>query len=191
MRGAAAGFLALIGAALPALSQQVPQVLTLDQDRMFADSMFGRAITARIEAAAQNLASENRRIEAELEAEERELTDQRPTMEPAAFRALGTAFDAKAERLREEQAAKGRALSRDRDEQRQRFLQAAVPVLADLMGEMGALVILDQAAIVLSFDRIDVTDAAIARLDQVLGDGSTLTEPAPALPSPTAVPASP
>lgn len=177
----------------PVAAQQIAQtaqVLTLDQDRLFAESRFGRAVAARVEAETQALAAENRKIDAALEAEERDLTERRATTEPAAFRALGAAFDAKAEDLREAQRAKGRGLIRSREEERQLFSQAVGPVLAELMTDKGALVILDDSAVVLSFSRIDVTDDAIARLDAVLGDGSNRQMPQ-ALPLPLPEPESP
>ena len=177
----------------PGAAQQIAQtaqVLTLDQDRLFAESRFGRAVAARVEAETQALAAENRKIDAALEAEERDLTERRATTEPAAFRALGAAFDAKAEDLREAQRAKGRGLIRSREEERQLFSQAVGPVLAELMTDKGALVILDDSAVVLSFSRIDVTDDAIARLDAVLGDGSNRQMPQ-ALPLPLPEPESP
>jgi len=187
--------LALVGAP-PSGAQQLPpasQVLTLDQDRLFAESRFGRSVTARIEAETQALAAENRIIDTALEAEERDLTERRATTDPEVFRALGAAFDTKAEDLREAQKAKGRALNRSRDDERQQFSQAVGPVLAALMAEKGAVVILDDSAVVLSFREIDVTDEAIARLDAVLGDGTTprdgVTTPVPqALPVPVPAP---
>jgi hypothetical protein len=48
------------------------------------------------------------------------------------------------------------------------------------MRDMGAVAILDKQAIFLSFERIDITDAAIVRLDAKLGDGSTVRAPDPA-----------
>ena len=92
------------------------------------------------------------------------------------FRALAQAFDAKVEKLRSEQDAKGRVLTETREAERQKILQAAVPVLAELLEKNGGDVILDKNAVILSFDRNDVTDAAIAAIDAALGDG---TVPAP------------
>ncbi|MFN6978121.1 MAG: OmpH family outer membrane protein, partial [Gemmobacter sp.] len=64
-----------------------------------------------------------------------------------------------------------RDLARRREAERQRFFEAALPVLGQLARDAGAVAILTDQAIVLSFDRIDITDAAIARLDAVLGTG--------------------
>lgn len=188
MRRAWLSVAALAGLALPVGAQEAldapkpaglaeapaaPQFLLLSQDRLFAESAFGQAALARVEAALRALQAENRRIEADLEAEEKALTEQRQTTAPNAFRQLAEAFDAKVEGIRNAQDAKARTIAQQRETERQRFYEAAVPVLAEMMAEQGAVAILDKGAVVLSFDRIDMTDAAIRRMDAVLGDGST------------------
>ena len=153
-------------------SLPAPQVLTLDQDRLYADALYGRAMEARSRATSQALAAENRKIEADLSAEEADLTQQRAATAPAAFQVLADAFDARVEKVRADQAAKADALKTRNDADRKVFFQAAVPVLADLMRRMGAYAILNHDAVVLAFDSIDVTNAAIKALDAKLGDGS-------------------
>jgi len=167
-------------------------VVTLDQDRLFAESQFGRAVAARNEAEEQALAAENRKLEAAFEAEERSLTDLRARMAHEEFRKLADEFDRRVEEVRSAQEARFRALLRQREQERQRFNETALPVLARLMSEMGAVVILDRRAIVFTFDKIDITDSAIARLDAELGDGMLdpdSPDPAPAGPDPVPAPA--
>jgi Skp family chaperone for outer membrane proteins len=147
-----------------------PPVLIFDAERLFADSALGRALDAEVEEATRRLSEENRRIEAELLAEERALTERRAELAPEDFRPLAQAFDEKVQRFRAEQDEKERALAELREEGRQRFLQLAVPVLSDILRERGALVLLDRRDVFLSADAIDITDAAIARLDAVPGD---------------------
>ena len=172
----AAAVLAALVAATPFQAQTVgtpaPQIATLDQDRLFTESRFGKALEVKAQAASQALAAENRRIEAQLSAEEQELTQKRASLGAAAFQPLADAFDVKVEKLRADQTAKVSALQADRDKDRQAFFQAAVPILADLMAQAGAYAILNKQAVILSFDTIDLTDRAIAALDARLGDGS-------------------
>lgn len=185
----AASVLGVVGASAQDLGSPVtvvPQtpIVTLDQDRLFAGTRYGQAVQRAWEAEQQALMEENRRIERDLEAEERDLTARRPELQAEEFRRLADAFDAKVEALRKAQEAKSRALSRRRDEGRQTFFSAALPILGDLMREVGAVAIVSKDAIILSFDRIDITDRAIARVDAVLGDGPALqpadqTDPAP------------
>ena len=163
-----AAALALGAGAVAAQSTQVelpPPVLIFDAERLFADSALGRALDSEVEEAARRLSEENRRIEAELLAEERALTDRRAELAPEDFRPLAQAFDEKVQRFRAEQDEKERALSEMREAGRQRFLERAVPVLSDILRERGALVLLDRRDVFLSADAIDITEAAIARLD--------------------------
>ena len=174
--------LLVAAAASPALSQgEAPvmgdlrsQIATIQPDQLFARTAYGQAMQARGAEAANALQEENRRIETALEAEERALTDRRRSMAPEAFRTLAEAFDTKVEGIRTAQEAKSRTLKRQAEEDRQRFFETALPVLADLMGEIGAVALLDKAGIVLSLEAIDITDRAVARIDAVLGDGSSL-----------------
>jgi Skp family chaperone for outer membrane proteins len=166
----------------------VSQVLTLDQDRFFAGSAFGKASLAREAAESDALEAENARIERSLIGEEQDLTARRPTLPAEEFAALARAFDAKVEQIRADQDAKARAVTRRRDEDRQRFLQAAVPVLGSLLSDSGAVVILDKNTIILSLSAIDVTEAAIAKVDAALGDGSAVPAPEPQ-PNPDSAPA--
>ena len=163
--------------------QDVPRapVLVVDRNRLFVESAFGRAAEARFQAESQDLIAENLRLEQALEAEERALTDQRATLEPAAFQKLAADFDAKTEAIRTAQDAKSRALTATRDEDRQRFLQAAVPILGEIMREAGAVAIFDKDMVILSLRGVDITEEAIALIDAQLGDGSSLAAPGAAV----------
>ncbi|SEF48894.1 OmpH family outer membrane protein [Jhaorihella thermophila] len=165
----------------PAPAQQLglpnSAILTLSAERLFSESAFGRRVAKEIEAESAVLAAENRRIEAELSAEEKELTERRGKMAPDAFRTLADAFDAKVQEIRKTQDAKARDLVAKRDAARVQFLRAARPVLEALMRDAGATVILERSSVFLSANSTDVTDAAIERIDAILGDGSTLESP--------------
>lgn len=150
----------------------VSPVLTIDTDRLFRDSDFGKRVVAEVEATGTKLAIENRRIEADLEAEEKRLTTVRTTMEPDAFRALANAFDEKVQQTRSEQAAKSRALNARLDQEREIFERAALPVLEQLMRKSDAAVILDLRAVFVSASAIEITDDAIALLNETLGSGT-------------------
>jgi Skp family chaperone for outer membrane proteins len=185
-RGIAAALAVALALPCAAAAQEPPvaapmAVLTLDKDRLFSGSRFGARTIEAVEVQARALQAENRRIETDLEAEEKSLTDRRAGMSPEEFRTEADAFDAKVKGIRAAQEAKARDLAAQRDAARQVFLQASAPVLAQILQERGAVAILDRSAIILSFDRADVTDLAIARIDAVLVDGAA---PDAALPAP-------
>jgi Skp family chaperone for outer membrane proteins len=149
------------------------QILTIDSDRLYLDSDFGKAVAQEFDAKGKALAAENRSIEADLTQEERDLTEQRASMDPATFRALADEFDAKVQAIRREQDAKNRALNQELEERRVQFLSAAAPVLEDLMRQTGAAVVLERRMVFLSANAVDITQEAISQLNSALGDGST------------------
>ncbi len=174
------------GQAETPLSQGVMQLpfVTLDDARLFGESAWGKALLARLEADQAALAAENRAIEATLASRERDLTERRPGLPAAEFRALADAFNAEVETYRSAQRAKEQAIYQAHESARLRFRDVANQVLAAVMAERGALAILDESAIVLGFREIDITADAVARMDALVGDGSALPEPAPAPPAP-------
>ncbi|HBM62085.1 MAG TPA: outer membrane chaperone Skp [Citreicella sp.] len=160
-------------------------ILTLEVDRLYADSAYGRKVTAALEEQGADLAAENRRIESDLTEEERRLTEQRRSLPPAEFRALADDFDQKVQALRREQDAKARMLGDLSDNRRRQFLAEAEPVLAELMREAGAAVILDKRQVLLAAEVIDITETAISRIDAEIGEGPDLLPETP-LPDPAA-----
>lgn len=170
--------LLIVGSSVSAQQLGLPdsEILTISSDRMFAESAYGKRVSDDIEAKSTALAAENRRIEVELTEEERALTEQRPDMDPEAFRALADAFNTKVEDIRRTQDDKARALVQLQEERQVAFFQAARPILADLMRESGASVVLERSSIFLSATAIDMTDLAISRLDAALGDGGVPVE---------------
>jgi Skp family chaperone for outer membrane proteins len=154
-------------------------VLIIDTERVFTESKFGQRVAADVQRDSEALVAENRRIEAALTEEERSLTLRRPTMAVTDFRAEADAFDARVQGIRQAQDAKQRALQDGIVTGRDQFLQAATPILVQLMQDSGAAVILDRRSVFLGVGAIDITDQAIARINAEIGDGSALPAPVP------------
>ncbi|WP_146588099.1 OmpH family outer membrane protein [Puniceibacterium confluentis] len=149
-------------------------ILTLESDRLYAESAFGRRIQSELEASREVLVAENDRITAQLTEEEQRLTDKRPSMAPADFRALADAFDARVQRFRREQDEKARDLDGRNEEARRVFIQAARPEISAILQETGAALIVERRIVIVSADAVDITDLAIRRIDAVIGDGGTI-----------------
>jgi Skp family chaperone for outer membrane proteins len=192
----AMGLTAFLAFAAPALAQEAAPapvaspILMIDQERLFVESAFGRAVLARETATASVLSTENAKIEAKLVAQELDLTERRATLSAEDFTALAEAFDAEVVRIRAEQDAKLLDLTRGRETDRQEFFRAAIPVLGDLLVERKAVAIIDKSALILALSAIDVTDAAIAKVDAALEAGGPATAPDPAA-APEPAPSSP
>ncbi len=149
----------------------VSPLLTLDQEALFSRSALGRRIIADLDQDRGALQAENRRIEAELSAEEQELTRMRGTIEAAEFARLAADFDEKVQRIRETQDRKALAMQGRLEAGRRNFVQQAAPVLAAIARERGAVVVLDNTVVLMAFDVVDITDEAVTRLDAALGAG--------------------
>lgn len=186
--GAALGLCGLAAVPGPAAAQEVAPFqapfLTLDEERLFTQSLWGKRAEADLSAAATQLASENRQLEAQLEAEEKDLTERRGKTPPAAFRSLADEFDKKVVAIRAAQDAKGRALSRRREVERRAFFAAALPVLSEVLQRHGAVAVLDERAILLSDRQINVTEELLALVDARIGAG----QPPPEDPAASAAP---
>ena len=171
----AALFLGLGGTAFagPALAQvnspAAPAFLTVDQDRLYTSSLWGKQTLAALEKASADLQAENRKIEAALTAEEKSLTDRRPTIAPDEFRKLADDFDTRVTGIR--QAHKARDLTNKRDEDRRTCFDAALPIMGLVMTDRGAIAILDSRAIFLSVKSLDATADMVKRVDEKLGAG--------------------
>lgn len=170
----------VVWASLTPLAAQVTSpvrspVLTVDSERLYQGSAFGQRVARDLEVQGEALSAENRKIEAELEAEELSLTEQRKTLTPEEFRALADAFDEKVQTTRRRQLAKTQALNKQLEDQQIVFLQAAAPVLEALMRESGAAIVIERRDVFLSADAIDITASAITRIDATLGEGPSST----------------
>lgn len=146
-----------------------PPILVIDQDRLFSETRLGASSLGDIEGAAATLKEENQAIEEALIGEERALTEKRATLEPLEFRALADAFDTRVQRIRGEQDEKARALTRAQDEARNNFFQEVAGVISEIVRERGALVVLDRRDVFLSAESIDITNEAIARVNEEEG----------------------
>ena len=175
LRAAALWVAALLFAAAPALAQtpaqQRPAILVLNQERLLSQTLFGQRIQAELEAASALLSAENRRIESQLTEEELDLTQRRPTLAPEEFRLLADEFDTRVTGIRAAQAAKGRDLQNQFEAAQQRFFEETLPALLEIVQERGASVMLDSRSVLLSAGSVDITDAAIAAIDERLGKG--------------------
>jgi Skp family chaperone for outer membrane proteins len=144
-------------------------VLTIDPERLFEQTAFGRRVIAESERRAEALQAENRTIEAELTAEERDLTERRPELGVDEFRALADDFDAKVDRIRAEQDAKAREIQAIRETGQQDFFNRIGPILLTIVRERQAAILLDRRTVFLSAEAVDITEQAVGRIDAEIG----------------------
>lgn len=167
LSGAGAGFAQSLG-------QIVSPVVTLDRERLFNDSLFGQRVKQELAAETAQMIAETSRIEDVLAKEEKTLTEQRATLDQDAFRALAQAFDEKVQNLRAEREQAQSDLQDKIQAAQNAFFQQVGPILGQLLRDRGAVMIIDRRAVLLSAVDVDITDAAIIRVNEVLGDGAAV-----------------
>ena len=155
----------------------VGRFLFLNQDRILTESATGQALLAEEEAARDGLRAEARRIEQAFEAEERELTERRATMDPEEFRALANAFDTRVVQARSDQDARSAALAAQFDRRRRQFYADVAPVLVALLARFEAVAIFDENSVLLADQTLNITDAVIAEIDSRGADGTDADAP--------------
>lgn len=159
-----------------AVAPAASQILTIDRQRLFSDTKYGRRVLETVEKERVRLAAETRKAEELLLEEERQLTRQKAELAPEAFRDLAKAFDEKVQSLRNEGSSREQTFVKRLEREQVAFFERIGPVLGQLVREMGAVVIVDRRAVLLTTQNIDITKAAVGRIDAVLGDGQDPAE---------------
>ena len=162
--------------AMPAAAQELPlpgpPVLIIDSERLFFETEYGRRIASDLAQKSAELQAENDAIAAELTEEERSLTQRRASMEPDDFRAEATAFDVRVQEVRRNREAKTVELQTEATQARAAFEERVQAIVANIMLERGAAMVLEQRNVVLSVRSANITDDAVRRIDEMLGDGT-------------------
>ncbi len=146
-------------------------VLVLDPDRLFKETLFGQRLNSEYLKQREQLSALNDQRSADLEAEEQALTDLRAQKTPEEFRDLADAFDTKVQQIRRDSDRAVRDLELSRERAPGIFMRAVQPVLIELMRDAGGAVVMDVRTVLLRSDVIDITDVAIARIDLRIGSG--------------------
>ncbi|WP_170846671.1 OmpH family outer membrane protein [Shimia haliotis] len=169
-----AGFASAVFAEEPAA---VSPILVIESDRMYTESLFGQRVSAELARLQADLIAQNAKMEESLTQEERDLTEKRKVMAADAFEVLAREFDDRVVGIRAEQDAKFARLADVNERERAVFIQAARPILSELMAEAGAAIILERRTVLVSNDSIDITQEAIRRLNSTLGEGRQVPTP--------------
>lgn len=176
------------GAALPqgpnvqTTDQQssVLAVLVLDVEQAYASSAWGKRAQADIETLAREIEAENLRMEDELVAEEQALAAERSALSAADFREKAEAFDTRAQTVRRDRRQAAVDLGSRAQADRNAFVEATLPVIAGIMQERSAGIVLDRRQVLAAVNGVDVTQELVARMDEQVGDGGQLPELPPA-----------
>ena len=155
--------------AQPLLGSENSVVFTVDMNKLFRSSDFGKLIILANNKARQRLQNENEELEAKLLSEEKELSQQRKLLSLDEFRPKASEFDKKVSIIRTEQSTKEENLNNKARKEKAEFYKRVYPLLYELLLEKGGLVLVDQRNAILWDSSVDITDDAIKLINQVLG----------------------
>ncbi len=160
-----------LAAAAPAPGQELaapadaPGFLFINQERILTGSKAGQALLAEEDRQRDALRAEARALDQSFEAEEAQLTEQRPTLPPEEFRRLSDAFDNRVVQARRDQDQRANNLAQEFDQRRRQFYAQVAPILVRLMGRYGAKAIFDETSVLFIDPSLNITDAVIAEID--------------------------
>ena len=158
--------------AQPLLGSENSVVFTVDMNKLFRSSDFGKLIILANNKARQRLQNENEELEAKLLSEEKELSKQRKLLSLDEFRPKASEFDKKVSIIRSEQSTKEENLNNKARKEKTEFYKRIYPLLYELLLEKGGLVLVDQRNAILWDSSVDITDDAIKLINQVLGSSA-------------------
>ena len=155
----------------PLLAEEKSVLFTVDMSKLLRSSDFGKNIIANNNAARQNLQNENNDLEEKLLIEEKELSELRKTLSIDEFRPKALEFDKKVTIIRKGQREKEENLNKKVRREETDFFKKIYPILYELLIERGGLVLVDQRNAILWDNSVDLTDDAIALINQSLVSG--------------------
>lgn len=170
--GAAIACCAGLGIAAAAFGQEAtgPAVLIVDMQRLQRDTAAARSIREQSTAIRQQIEKAIASREAVIRAEEKELADLRENLSADDFRERVRAFEEKVFESRDFAQQESAKLQAALSDASRRMRAQIVPILAAMMRERRAQVMLDSSQVVLSAEQLEVTDEVIERLDAVVPD---------------------
>jgi Skp family chaperone for outer membrane proteins len=157
--------LALVPVPAPAQAPPPPPFLIINQESLLTGSRTGQEILSDEERQRDALRTEARALDASFEAEERQLTEERPTMPAEEFRKLSDAFDGRVVEARRQQDERANALAQEFDQRRRAFYARVAPILVMLMDRFQAKAIFDETSVLLADQSLNITEAVIAEID--------------------------
>ena len=144
----------------------IPPVLVLDLRKALNESVAGRALINNYRGKVINLNNEFNAIEAQLVAEEQNLSEMRRTMEAIKFIKLAEVFDAKSSKTRELYRTRKQRLETNLSEDTDRLGLVLSQIAGAIMEEKGALMVMMKNQVIVSSNQIDITSIVMDRANK-------------------------
>jgi Skp family chaperone for outer membrane proteins len=184
--GAAAALTVAVAAA-PAFAQKLPPatMLVADVDRVVAESTAGTAAAQQLQARSNTLRQRLQTLQTQLQTEAQAIQagQANNSLSGAALDTRVKAFQQKQQAAQRELETGQAEIQRAQNYVSQQIGQALQPILAAILRERGASLIVPASAVLQHTAGLDATSDLLARLNAALPSVSTTPPPAPAAPA--------
>ena len=141
-------------------------ILIVDLDRAYNASKFGQLIRKNFQLENQSFNNENSSILESLKEEEIKLTKDRESLSREDFAKAAAAFDKRAVAIRTIRLEKIRIVDEQFQGLKPLFFDKIRPIIAKIMREYDASVILEKNSVIWSLASIDITSVIVERVDK-------------------------
>lgn len=153
------------GTAKPVLA---PVILIVDLQQMLQDSKAAKAVQSVLNQQYGTYSKGVAQREDELRKQREELERQRTVLAPETFNMRATELQQRYDALGKEVQGRRQALQQSLNESMNKVKTAALEVVADIVKERKANLVIEKQAMVFEAEDLDITAEAIKRLDQKL-----------------------
>jgi outer membrane protein len=166
--GVALAPLGALRAQAPATSLPAPVILIVDLQQILQDAKAAKGVQAVINQEYSSYTKEVAQQEDELQKSRTELERQRTVLAPEAFNTRARDLQQRYDELGQIVQGRRQALQQSLNEAMGKVKNVALEVVADIVKERKANLVVEKQAVVFEAEGMDVTADAIARLDQKL-----------------------
>src|SRR5260370_38207577 len=146
----------------------VPVILVVDLQQILQDAKAAKAVQAVINQEYSSYTKEVAQQEDELQKSRTELERQRTILAPDAFNTRARDLQQRYDELGQVVQGRRQSLQQSLNEAMVKVKNAALEVIADMVKERRANLVIEKQAVVFEAEGMDITADAIARLDQKL-----------------------
>lgn len=147
---------------------QASDVLVVDIEKVFANSLSGKSLIDQIKTEGDAIRASRDKAQKDLEADAKKIDEQKTLLTPEALRAKADELRLKEISKNQEIQQELRKLETAQATARNEILKKLSPILTEVMKQKGADAIIEARLALISSPDINVTDVVVKRLDEAL-----------------------
>ncbi len=140
----------------------------IDLNKILTDADAAKAAASQIEAIAIEIETEIKLSDEEIIEEQNLLIESQSIMAPEAFAAKRDEYESKVQKYNNERQSKLMRIDELIAVSRNDVLSSMKPILEEISNEKGITIILEKTSIMLSAEKMDITDEVLKKLNKLL-----------------------